>query len=50
MLIVVPIMAVLALAVAASLRGKEMPMDRDVVLRVRRFADDTRREQLLPYD
>ena len=50
MLIVVPILTVLCLALAASMRGKEMPMDRDVVLRVRRFADDVRREQLLPYE
>ena len=50
MLIVVPILTVLCLALAASMRGKEMPMDRDVVLRIRRFADDVRREQLLPYD
>jgi hypothetical protein len=50
MLIVVPILMILLLALATSIRGKESPMDRDVVLRVRRFADDVRREQLLPYD
>ena len=50
MLVVVPILTVLLAAAAAAMRGKEMPMDRDVVLRIRRFADDLRREQLLPYD
>lgn len=50
MLIVVPILTVLCLALATSMRAKEMPMDRDVVLRIRRFADDLRREQLLPYE
>lgn len=50
MLIVVPTAMILLLALAASVRTKELPMDRDVVLRVRRFADDLRREQLLPYE
>lgn len=50
MLIVVPILTILFLAVASVMRDKEMPMDREVVLRIRRFADDVRREQLLPYD
>ena len=50
MLIVAPILMILLLALAACLRGKELPMDQDVVLRVRRFADDLRREQLLPYE
>ena len=50
MLIVVPILTILLLTLAATMRPKELPMDRDVVLRVRRFADDLRREQLLPYE
>lgn len=50
MLIVVPILTVLILVALSAMRGKEMPLDRDVVLRVRRFADDVRREQLLPYE
>ena len=50
MLIVAPILTILLLALAASIRAKELPMDRDVVMRIRRFADDLRREQLLPYD
>jgi hypothetical protein len=50
MLIVVPILTVLFLVAASALRDKEMPLDRDVVLRIRRFADDLRREELLPYE
>jgi len=50
MLIVVPILTIVFLAAVSVMRGKEMPMDREVVLRIRRFADDLRREQLLPYE
>ena len=50
MLIVAPILTILLLALAAAMRPKELPMDRDVVLRIRRFADNVRREQLLPYE
>ena len=50
MLIVVPILTILLLALAGAMRPKQLPMDREVVLRVRRFADDLRREQLLPYE
>ena len=32
------------------LTAKEPPLDRDVVRRIRRFADQTRREDLLPFE
>jgi len=40
------------LLVAAGWRvlAKDPPLDRDVVRRIRRFADQTRREDLLPFD
>jgi len=46
------VFASLALVVPALClaRSKEMPMDRDVILRLRRFAEEVRREQLLPYE
>ena len=50
MLIVASILMILLVALASSMRAKELPMDRDVVMRIRRFADDLRREQLLPYN
>ncbi|HLK48569.1 MAG TPA: hypothetical protein VKT49_10570 [Bryobacteraceae bacterium] len=42
----------MVLAVAACLRigAKEPPLDRDVVRRIRRFAERMRREELLPYE
>jgi len=50
MLIAAPSLMLLFLAVIFSVRSKEVPMDRDVILRIRRFAEDVRREQFLPYD
>ncbi|GEM_PF-3491246 len=50
MLVASVALVILFLAFCASIRPKELPMDRDVILRIRRFADEIRREQLLPYD
>lgn len=50
MLLIALILSILLLALAASMWAKQVPLDRDVVLRMRRFADDVRREQRLPYD
>lgn len=50
MLILFASLAVFLPALCLAIRTKEMPMDRDVILRIRRFSDDVRREQLLPYD
>ena len=41
---------IVLLAVVCCAKAKEPPMDRDVVLRIRSFADQMRREQLLPYE
>jgi hypothetical protein len=41
---------ILLVAVCWRVRAKEPPLDRDVVRRIRRFADQTRREQLLPFE
>jgi hypothetical protein len=50
MLIASATLVILFVALCLSIRPRELPMDRDVILRIRRFADDLRREQLLPYD
>ena len=50
MLIAAPLLMIILFAVAASMRSKDLPMDRDVVMRIRQSADHMRREQLLPYD
>jgi len=50
MLVASATMLILFVALCCSIRPRELPMDRDVILRLRRFADDLRREQLLPYE
>ena len=50
MLILAAALGILLLALCTAGRPKEVPMDRDVILRIRRFADDLRREQILPYE
>ena len=41
---------IVLVAVCCWVKAKEPPMDRDVVLRIRSFADQLRREELLPYE
>ena len=41
---------VLVLAAWCRVGAKEPPLDRDVVRRIRRFAEQSRREELLPYE
>jgi hypothetical protein len=41
---------VLLIALWLSLRSDELPMDRDVILRIRHVAEQRHREQLLPFD
>lgn len=50
MLVASTTLVVLFVALCLSIRPKEHPLDRDVILRIRRFADDLRREQLLPFE
>lgn len=50
MLVASAALVILFIAFCFSIRPKEIPLDRDVIMRVRRFADDMRREQLLPYE
>ncbi len=50
MLVASAMLGVLLVALCLSIRPKDHPMDRDVVQRIRRYADESRREQLLPYD
>ena len=50
MLILFTSLAVFLLALCFAIRPKAVPMDRDVILRIRRFSDELRREQLLPYE
>lgn len=41
---------VLLLAIWFRAGAKERPLDREAVRRIRRFADKTRREELLPFE
>ena len=41
---------ILFLAVFFWAKAKEAPLDRDVILRIRSFAEQMRREELLPYE
>jgi hypothetical protein len=50
MLIPLSMLVVVVAVLAVSTRTPKVPMDRDVVLRIRRLADNLHREQLLPYD
>ena len=50
MLVASGCLMVLAVAAWCWIGAKEPPLDRDVVRRIRRFADQTRREELLPYE
>ena len=50
MLIPLSMLVVVVAVLAGSTRARKVPMDRDVILRLRRFADNLHREQLLPYD
>ena len=50
MLVVAACLIVLILAASFHLRRKQPPLDREVIRRIRRFADQSRREQLLPYE
>lgn len=50
MLIVGATLVVILIAVVLSAHGDNLPMDRDVIERIRRVAEDRRREQLLPFD
>lgn len=50
MLIAGGCLMVLLVAAWWRMEAKEPPLDRDVVRRLRRFADQTRREELLPFE
>lgn len=50
MLIVAACLMVLLVAAWYRVGAKEPPLDRDVVRRLRRFAERARREELLPYE
>jgi hypothetical protein len=50
MLILFASLAIFLPALCLAIRTKEVPMDREVVLRIRRFSDQLRREQFLPYE
>lgn len=50
MLIVGAALLVILIAVVLSVQGNNMPMDREVIHRIRRIAEDRHREQLLPFD
>jgi hypothetical protein len=50
MLIVGASLVVILIAVILSVQGEKLPMDRDVIHRIRRIAEDRHREQLLPFD
>jgi hypothetical protein len=41
---------ILFLAVGFRAGAKDPPLDRDAVRRIRRFAEQNRREQILPYE
>jgi hypothetical protein len=41
---------ILLLVVWFRAGAKDPPLDREVVQRIRRFSDQTRREQILPYE
>ena len=43
-------LVIMLVAVYCWARAKEPPVDRDVILRIRSLADQTRREELLPYE
>lgn len=43
-------LVVMLLALCFRSGTREPPMDREVVRRIRRFADQSRREELLPYE
>lgn len=44
-----PILLILLLAVFFSVKTKELPMDHDVILRIRSVGDQMQREEILPY-
>ena len=50
MLIVTTCLIVLAVAACCRVGAKDRPLDRDVVRRIRRCAEQARREELLPYE
>lgn len=50
MLIAIGCAMVLLMAAYCCISSKEPPLDRDVVRRIRRLAEQMRREQLLPYE
>lgn len=50
MLIACGCLMVLLLAACCRITSKQPPLDRDVVRRIRRMADQARREELLPFD
>lgn len=41
---------ILFLAACFWAKAKQPPMDRDVILRLRSFADQSRRDELLPFE
>jgi len=42
--------AIVLAALCWAARSKERPMDRDVILRIRSFGEQARREELLPFE
>ena len=50
MLILGGCLMILLVAAWCRAGAKEPPLDRDVVRRIRRFADQARREELLPFE
>lgn len=49
MLVAGPILLILLLAVFFSVKSKEPPMDRDVILRIRSIGDQMHHKEMLPY-
>lgn len=50
MVIAVLSLIILVVAICISVRSGDLPMDRDVVLRMQRLSEDMRRKELLPFD
>jgi hypothetical protein len=50
MLIIATSLVILLALIVISGRPKQAPLDRDVILRIRRLAETIHREELLPYE
>ena len=50
MLIAGASLLILSAAVWLTAKSKEPPMDREVILRIRSFSEQVRREELLPFE